>query len=948
MVTNNAYNVAGNPGSALISVSLVSIPDTTVSDHDGLGRADLVTEEHDGTKTWATTTAYTGDKTTVLPPKGGVAAATVVNARGQSTELDQYTAAPTLTGTAAAGFTATSGTTSPTTYSYTPAGQQAQVTGPDQTVWKTEYDLLGRKTTQTDPDAGTSKYGYDDAGNLVSTTDARNIELDYTYDLLGRRLTGTDKSKSGFEFASWLYDTLQIGKPTSSTRYVQGTTGGYTTATTGYNTLGKPNGTKITLPAAEAPLPATWTTTYGYSINDQLLQTQSDPRTTGLASETILYEHDRLGNPTKTTGGGMGVVAGTVYTNYGAPSLITVGDSTNPVTATYHYDDQTLRPTERVIARTQAPGPTVDDTKYSYDASGNPTSTTDQQSETGNTVTDQQCYSYDTLDRLSAAWTANDNCAANPPTSSTLTTTAGSYWQSFSYDAIGDREQSIDHAIGSSGTTVTTGYTNGCTTNCNATGAQPHTLTATTGGTNPTTFVYDTAGNLLTRTPTTGAGQSLTWDDEGHLAEADTTGTSPTATKYLYDADGNQLIRRDPGRTTLFAGDTEIIVNTSVTPNVLLGGVRTYSHGGAGAPVAVYSSLTGGGRKYLFNDPHGTATLAMDTTTQQVARQQYTPYGQPRTSPNTTTWPDPTHSYLGKPQDTATGYTDVGARKYDPTLGRFISADPLLETTSPQQLGGYTYAADNPITSSDPTGLHSECGQNGDSACASSSPPASDCPPFCSADGQPHGPSGTPGANRNSDGSEGGGDLGGDDGNGTHHQDHHIGRSILLGKIVGIVNTLGRVSDIANPACWVDSGSCSYDPNTTNNWAASLGADPNSDDYKLSSENGSEATWIAIGGARDLVADGEMPGGYKCSFAPQTPVLMANGKSKAIGKIKVGDEIESADAATGIEKGGRVVQHVWINRDINLLDLTVRGADGKPATLHTTSNHPFWDNTTHS
>ncbi|MFD7608081.1 RHS repeat-associated core domain-containing protein [Streptomyces mirabilis] len=109
--------------------------------------------------------------------------------------------------------------------------------------------------------------------------------------------------------------------------------------------------------------------------------------------------------------------------------------------------------------------------------------------------------------------------------------------------------------------------------------------------------------------------------------------------------------------------------------------------------------------KYLFNDPHGTATLSMDTTTQQVARQQYTPYGQPRTSANTTTWPDPTHSYLGKPQDTTTGYTDVGARKYDPALGRFISADPLFDATSPQQLGGYTYAADNPVANSDPTGL---------------------------------------------------------------------------------------------------------------------------------------------------------------------------------------------------------------------------------------------------
>ncbi|MFF7639879.1 RHS repeat-associated core domain-containing protein [Streptomyces canus] len=111
--------------------------------------------------------------------------------------------------------------------------------------------------------------------------------------------------------------------------------------------------------------------------------------------------------------------------------------------------------------------------------------------------------------------------------------------------------------------------------------------------------------------------------------------------------------------------------------------------------------------KYLFNDPQGTASLAMDTTTQQVARQQYTPYGQPRSSTNTTAWPDPTHSDLGKPQDTSTGYTDVGARKYDPALGSFISLDPVFEAASPQELGGYAYAADNPIADSDPTGLES-------------------------------------------------------------------------------------------------------------------------------------------------------------------------------------------------------------------------------------------------
>ncbi|MFF3447583.1 polymorphic toxin-type HINT domain-containing protein [Streptomyces sp. NPDC002667] len=943
--TNNAYSVSGSPRTSLITVSQVSIPDTTVTDHDGQGRTDLVTEEHDGVRTWATTTAFTGDRTTVLPPKGGVASSKLVDARGQTTELDQYTAAPTVSGTAATGFTTSGGTPSATTYGYTAAGRQYRITGPDKTAWTFDYDLLGRKKSQNDPDAGKSSYGYDDAGNLVSSTDdAKQIELDYTYDLLGRKLTASDKSKSNFQFASWAYDTKRIGLPTSSTRYVQGVTGGYTVAATGYTTLGRPTGTTITLPASEAPLPTTYTTTNTYTLKDQLPATQSDPRTQGLNNETITYEHDALGSPTRTTSSAGIYVDGTVYTDYGALSQVTQGASTNPATTTYHYDDQTLRPTERIISRTQAPGPTVDDTKYAYDVSGNPTSITDQQSETGNTVTDQQCYSYDALARLTDAWTGKDNCAANPPTSGTLTTTPGSYWQSFSYDAIGNRHQSVDHAIGGSGSTVTTTYADGCTTGCNSTGAQPHTLTATTGGTNPTTFGYDENGNLHTRTPSTGPGQTLTWDDEGHLAQVDTTGSSPATTKYLYDADGNQLIRRDPGQTTLFAGDTQIVANTGVTPNVLLGAVRSYTHGGAGTPVAVRSSLTGGGLKYLFNDPHGTATLSMDTTTQQVARQQYTPYGQPRGSSNTTAWPDPLHSYLGAPQDTSTGYTDVGARKYDPALGRFISVDPILEATKPQELGGYTYAADNPVTNSDPTGLES---------CYPSS--------YCSGSNGTYGTYKSHNDPQSPDYDGTSYDAPGDEGYlppmkllkswNSAHPVPTIRMMVNYGTYRSDLSPLRNVELYFRERCsgedalWTDA--CQGFQKFYHHWDDIKNVPSNPcNAVSLCQSLGDLAEGMLAGGG--LAGEAEAEGVSFCSFDPHTLVLMADRKTKPIGKIKPGDRVESADPATGKHRGPRSVAARLVRHDDDLVDVTIRGADGHEATLHTTSRHPFWDDTLHT
>ncbi|GHC74509.1 hypothetical protein GCM10007079_08820 [Nocardiopsis terrae] len=54
--------------------------------------------------------------------------------------------------------------------------------------------------------------------------------------------------------------------------------------------------------------------------------------------------------------------------------------------------------------------------------------------------------------------------------------------------------------------------------------------------------------------------------------------------------------------------------------------------------------------------------------------------------------------------DASTGLTLVGAREYDAALGRFISADPVVDPSDPLQMNGYAYANNSPMTYSDPTG----------------------------------------------------------------------------------------------------------------------------------------------------------------------------------------------------------------------------------------------------
>ena len=48
----------------------------------------------------------------------------------------------------------------------------------------------------------------------------------------------------------------------------------------------------------------------------------------------------------------------------------------------------------------------------------------------------------------------------------------------------------------------------------------------------------------------------------------------------------------------------------------------------------------------------------------------------------------------------AFGVVNLGARVYDPVIGRFLSRDPILQASNP-----YVFAGNDPVNSSDPTGM---------------------------------------------------------------------------------------------------------------------------------------------------------------------------------------------------------------------------------------------------
>jgi len=132
---------------------------------------------------------------------------------------------------------------------------------------------------------------------------------------------------------------------------------------------------------------------------------------------------------------------------------------------------------------------------------------------------------------------------------------------------------------------------------------------------------------------------------------------------------------------------------------------RSYSIGGT--MVAVRNKTTGGPVSItaLFGDRSGSITLGYTGPSAGGSQAEwYEPYGARRAGGI-----DATHrGWIGQTTDTTSGLNYLNHRYYDPTLGIFLSVDPLVDKTGQ----AYLYANGNPSTLSDPNGLD-PCSHNG-------------------------------------------------------------------------------------------------------------------------------------------------------------------------------------------------------------------------------------------
>ncbi|MFG3042194.1 RHS repeat-associated core domain-containing protein [Streptomyces sp. NPDC048330] len=685
---------------------------------DGLGRPVKSTLLVKGVQKFAPVlTSYTGDSVATTAQQGGTATRTITDVLGRTAETRSYA------GTQPDDTTYGAPLGTPYTavkYSYLRDGKQKQVTGPDNAQWSYTYDLYGRPDATTDPDKGTAtNTSYTDLDQIQTTKDAENRVLVYGYDEIGRK-TGLwqNNATDANRLAEWTYDSLLKGLPDASIRYTggKGQTGSksYTKKVTAYDSMSRPTTTTLALPTDDplvtsGAVTATTTAKVNYRL-DGTVGSVTEPAGGGLASEIVSTDYNPYGLPTSLSGLS-GYLLGASYTDLGQVQQLTLGTSTalgtKKVFLTNFFEEGTSRLTDADVDD-QTRG-AVRDTAYTYDPAGNVTSIFDH-ANTGNGA-DFQCFTYDGQRRMTEAWTPKTaDCATAGRTVANLGG-AAPYWTSYTYNSAGQRATEKQNTA----IPVTRTY-------CYNAAPRTHALKATTTDGNCTDeanrYTYDSTGNTTARVETAGntTTQSLNWSAEGKLTKL-TEGT--TTTDYLYDADGELLIRRASGATgeaVLYLGATEVhLKDTKKWAN------RYYS--AAGSTIALRTNEAGIEKlHFLAADHHGTGNLSLTgDATQSLTKRYTTPFGVTRES-SSGSWPDD-KTFLGKPTDTGTSLTHIGAREYDPTLGQFISVDPLLSLDQHQSFNGYTYANQHPATTSDPTGLQEMCGAYGKSCTPTTSKP---------------------------------------------------------------------------------------------------------------------------------------------------------------------------------------------------------------------------------
>ena len=522
------------------------------------------------------------------------------------------------------------------------------------------FDLRSNKTSSTDPDMGHWTYAYDSLGELITQTDAKSQTTTLTYDKL-RRVTQRVEADLT---STWTWDTATHGIGYLAVAAATGTagpTGGYKRTMT-YDIYSRPTGATVSDTAG--------TTSYPYATaynSDGQIDTVSYP--SGFVAKylyTPLYLSQIKDN-------GSGAVLETVNTR-DAELHLAQQTAGNSIVTTDTFNGYT----GQLKNVRSGPGDIVAAFDYTYDPVGNLSYRSD------NFQGVFEYYCYDALNRLTqySIGTSVSSC-----------TTSG--YRTVGYDGVGN--------ITSKTGVGTYAYpTPGS--------ARPHAVSSITGTvngvTNPT-YTYDANGNL-----TAGAGRTVT-PNTFNMAASIVQGS--TTVSLFYNSEHSRVAQTTTGgSSTLYLNDPisgamEEVVGNNWHDYVLLDGKFAAERACAGssstAPCTGTVTWT-----YFVTDHLGSVASATNSAGTVVERDAYDPWGKRRNLNGTddtacTLTSLTTRGFTGHEHMPALCEINANARIYDPTLGRFMTADSFIrDAFAGQSLNRYSYVENGPLSGTDLSG----------------------------------------------------------------------------------------------------------------------------------------------------------------------------------------------------------------------------------------------------
>ena len=550
------------------------------------------------------------------------------------------------------------------------------------------YDLLGRKTAMNDPDKGNWSYDYNVYGELTEQTDANGQTGILSYDILGRLTHRIDKraDNSVESDTLWAYNNGTNSATANGLgllNNVQQDNGDNGTndyvKTVSYDPFGRVINTATSLGAAGADGDYIEEVTYDqFGRTFQTFDAANDPTgNTGYQGTQSKYnQYGYLEQVADALNGSDGLPL-TVYrkiTSMDERGNITSEERSNDLVDVSRVYDAATGRLETIDAVHSFTGADVQDLDYEWDTLGN---LNHRKEKSGNKDLTED-FLYDGLNRLTSYHVVGQTA------------------KTVSYNALGNITSKSD--VGN--------YFYGTGNTSAANDAGPHAVTRITGA-EAATYAYDNNGNN-----TSGDGRTIdysTFDKPLQITKGGHT------TAFQYGPDRARYKRTDTNssgtKTTLYVGNTEWITKLDGSKEI-----KRYL-GGTIITLKLNSSdqLTGKDTHYQYHDHLGSIDVITDHQGTVVQELSFDAWGERRdainwTNLNTTELVNfdssiTTRGFTGHEMLDEVGVIHMNGRVYDAKIGRFLQADPFVQSpTNTQSLNRYSYTWNNPLNATDPSG----------------------------------------------------------------------------------------------------------------------------------------------------------------------------------------------------------------------------------------------------